>query len=505
MSGNIVGSIEHYVRGTSFSNYAERLKFIFEYNKVPEDSKKSLFITLSGPAVFEELKLLYPSTSISALNYTDIIKKLQDRFDKKEPDLIQRYKFYNRSQTQFETAENFVLEVKLQAEFCDFGEFKDIAIRDKLVMGVYDEALQQKLLGEENLTLATAERMIVNWELAGERAKIISNNAPNRIGSVRARLGRTPEKSRNNNEYRFERNRGRDRNYDGVRTLNRGTRSNGGYGDRSRSRSGSRAGGYAGRQNGDFVCFYCGKRGHVVKKCFKYINDQRKPAVKFADEEQTESKLENLFDRFKTNLEDSSEDESGELYCMMVKSKSNVNEPCLTNVLIQGKKMKMEVDCGSSVTLVGKQLYDKVFDMPIEKFGKKLVVVNGANLAIKGKVRVEVVMNGSIKHLDLIVLDSNNDFLPLMGRDWLDEFFPQWRNAFSNSLFVKNVCDDRRKESVIANIKQHFSKLFCKDFSSPIIGYEADLVLKEDSPIFKRAYEVPYRLQDKVIEHSELL
>lgn len=248
MSGNIVGSIEHYVRGTSFSNYAERLKFIFEYNKVPEESQKSLFITLSGPAVFEELKLLYPATNISTLNYTDIIKKLQERFDKKEPDLIQRYKFYNRSQTQFETAENFVLEVKLQAEFCDFGEFKDIAIRDKLVMGVYDEALQQKFLGEEKLTLATAERMIVNWELAGERAKMISNKfQTNGIGSVRARLGHVPAKPKNNEDEhfddRFQRSRGRDRNWNGGRSYNRAS---GEY--RSRSRSGSRYRNYADRQ-----------------------------------------------------------------------------------------------------------------------------------------------------------------------------------------------------------------------------------------------------------------
>lgn len=505
MSGNIVGSIEHYVRGTSFSNYAERLKFIFEYNKVPEESQKSLFITLSGPAVFEELKLLYPATSISTLNYVDIVKKLQERFDKKEPDLIQRYKFYNRSQTQFESAENFVLEVKLQAEFCDFGEFKEIAIRDKLVMGVYDEALQQKLLGEEKLTLATAERIIVNWELAGERAKMISNKVQaNGVGSVKTRLGHAPFKPRNSGvdrfDDRFQRSRGRDRNWNGVRPMNK---SSSDY--RSRSRSVSRNRNYADRQRTEFVCYYCGKRGHVIKKCFKYINDQRKPSVKFADAKEPEENLEDMFDRIKTNLEDSSEDESGELYCMMVNSNTSLNEPCLTNVLIEGKKVKMEVDCGSSVTLMGKQLYDRMFDMPIGKFSKKLVVVNGENLAIKGKVRVEVVLNGLIKHLDLIILDSNNDFLPLLGRDWLDDFFPQWRKAFSNTFHVNNVNMEPQKEAAIAEIRHKFSGVFQKDFSSPIVGFEADLELKNDSPIFKRAYDVPYRLHDKVIEHLEML
>lgn len=46
---------------------------------------------------------------------------------------------------------------------------------------------------------------------------------------------------------------------------------------------------------------------------------------------------------------------------------------------------------------------------------------------------------------------------------------------------------------------------FEKDFSLPIVGYEAELVLKSDVPIFKKAYNVPYRLKDKVIEYLDKL
>ncbi|XP_058837875.1 uncharacterized protein LOC131693740 [Topomyia yanbarensis] len=60
-------------------------------------------------------------------------------------------------------------------------------------------------------------------------------------------------------------------------------------------------------------------------------------------------------------------------------------------------------------------------------------------------------------------------------------------------------------DKTILGIKERFSKVFHKDFSSPIVGYEADLVLKEDSPVFRWAYDVPYRLQEKVIEHLEML
>ena len=80
MASNIVGSIEPYVPGTSFANYVDRLGFVFLYNKVPEDSQKALFITLSGTAVFEEIKLLYPAQDISTLRYDEIIKKIERTF-----------------------------------------------------------------------------------------------------------------------------------------------------------------------------------------------------------------------------------------------------------------------------------------------------------------------------------------------------------------------------------------------------------------------------------------
>lgn len=60
-------------------------------------------------------------------------------------------------------------------------------------------------------------------------------------------------------------------------------------------------------------------------------------------------------------------------------------------------------------------------------------------------------------------------------------------------------------EQAISIIKERFSDSFNRDFSSPIVGFEAELVLKEDKPIFRKPYEVPYRLKDKVLDHLCLL
>lgn len=63
--------------------------------------------------------------------------------------------------------------MKLLAETCDFGEFRDSAIRDQLVYGVCDTKLQQGLLDEENLTFKVAERVSKTNEVTASSSQAI--------------------------------------------------------------------------------------------------------------------------------------------------------------------------------------------------------------------------------------------------------------------------------------------------------------------------------------------
>lgn len=62
-----------------------------------------------------------------------------------------------------------------------------------------------------------------------------------------------------------------------------------------------------------------------------------------------------------------------------------------------------------------------------------------------------------------------------------------------------NSLEENRQEikgNVNSDIQSRFPKVFDGDFSNPILGYEADLVLKEDRPIFRKAYDVPFKLRE---------
>lgn len=49
---SLIGTVDHYVRGSSFNDYMERMNILYVLNNIPIDNKKNLFVTLSGPVVF---------------------------------------------------------------------------------------------------------------------------------------------------------------------------------------------------------------------------------------------------------------------------------------------------------------------------------------------------------------------------------------------------------------------------------------------------------------------
>lgn len=297
---NITTTLEPYRRGSSFADWVDRLRFFFNMNKVAEDAKRDIFITLSGPVIFKELRLLYPNTDLETISYEEMVKKLKARLDKTESDLVQRLKFNIRVQQPDESLEDFVLSIKLQAEFCNFETFKDMAIRDRIVAGIRDKVLQQRLLNEEKLTLASAEKMIATWEIARNNAKNMDcagNSCLEHISALKSTGGssgarfkklaatfdmaaksnqsdggngrdRGPVKSRlGYSPYQKEQWRNKQRQDDG-RTDQTKQWQNRGQSSEERNRPWIRP------DYSQMICNFCGVKGHIKRKCFKLKNMQ---------------------------------------------------------------------------------------------------------------------------------------------------------------------------------------------------------------------------------------
>ena len=88
-----------------------------------------------------------------------------------------------------------------------------------------------------------------------------------------------------------------------------------------------------------------------------------------------------------------------------------------------------------------------------------------------------------------------------MGRNWLDVLYDGWRNFFVNMVFEKEeTCKDISfSEKVIQEIKMKFPGIFDRSLEEPMEGFEAEIHLRDDArPIFFKAYDVPFKLREKV-------
>ena len=70
--------------------------------------------------------------------------------------MIERYPFLGRNQTEGESVDQWVTDLRTEAAKCDFQTHESDMIRDKIVFGAHDTRLKERLSREAYLTLARA-------------------------------------------------------------------------------------------------------------------------------------------------------------------------------------------------------------------------------------------------------------------------------------------------------------------------------------------------------------
>ena len=92
-------------------------------------------------------------------SYTDVRAALNGYFAARRNTIVERARFNTRKQTPEESVDTFIQDLYRIAEDCDYGTLKDQLIRDRIVVGVLDNTLSDRLQAKSDLTLADAVRM----------------------------------------------------------------------------------------------------------------------------------------------------------------------------------------------------------------------------------------------------------------------------------------------------------------------------------------------------------
>ena len=69
---------------------------------------------------------------------------LKNYFSPKSSVIAERFKFHGRYQSEDESISRYIVELKKLTSTCDFGPFLDESLKDRLVCGLMDGAIQKK-------------------------------------------------------------------------------------------------------------------------------------------------------------------------------------------------------------------------------------------------------------------------------------------------------------------------------------------------------------------------
>lgn len=126
-------------------------------------------------------------TDVQKKEYETVKDKFESHFIKKRNVIYERAKFNMRKQEDNEPVDAFITDLYVLAEHCSYGALHDEMIRDRLVVGLRNARLSEKLQLDADLTLEMAMVEVRQSEVVKQQQTVIRSKEdflP--IGSVKS-------------------------------------------------------------------------------------------------------------------------------------------------------------------------------------------------------------------------------------------------------------------------------------------------------------------------------
>ncbi|XP_069134399.1 uncharacterized protein [Argopecten irradians] len=104
-----------------------------------------------GPQTYSLLRNIMIPDLPSTKTYDEIVTALKGNFMPEPLVIAERFRLHNRSQKEEESVADYVVGLKKLAARCEYGNFLQQALRDRLVCGLRNEFIQKKLLAVKDL------------------------------------------------------------------------------------------------------------------------------------------------------------------------------------------------------------------------------------------------------------------------------------------------------------------------------------------------------------------
>ena len=287
------------------------------------DRQAAILLACIGSDAYE----IYTTMEFDADNDREDPTKLLDAFEKycigEVNEVYERYVFHRRQQEPGEPFDLFVGDLRRLVKSCGYGTVEDSTVRDRIVLGIRDDATRRKLLQTRGLDLMKAIDICRSSEAASKQLKAMTT--PDEVHA----LQKETVKPRRRSVSRYRRGQNRSPSADRRDSTSRRCK----FCDRNHPPSKEECKAFGA------VCKICKKKNHFASVC--------------------KSKPKDIC----STLSESEEDKFEE---SLLSLRTGMDNRCFVNILLNGHKVEFLADTGSTanvvpvsvMTLIGKHKSD---------------------------------------------------------------------------------------------------------------------------------------------------
>ena len=345
------------------------------------------FITCIGPQALEIHHGLPFKTSAERNDMNVILKLWTEYCCGKTNVTYERFCFNRCNQSETESFDAYVVRLRKLASTCEYGNFLEDMLRDRIVCGIHDDVIRKELLQESKLTLESCIALIRSVEITSAQAKSMSRSSTchSEVNYVR------------NSNFSAKQRTSKKSSSSSSNTQIQNCKFCGGTHPRSRSSCPA----------SDKECQSCGKVGHFAIKC-KFNNKSKVKSKVSVKELEPQSDSES-----DTDLEECSVLDLNSVNEVNAVNPTDGKIIAMMHLQKQSQPTAMQVDCGASCNVLPERHLP--LGVKLCNTSKKLRMYSDHVVSVLGtcKLRVKNPKNGKRYLVPFYVVQGNR--LPLLG------------------------------------------------------------------------------------------
>ena len=407
----------------------ERFKIASGLNEKSEEQQVNTLLYCMGREA-DDIFHSFHLSNAQQKQIKSVTDKFKNYFVVRRNVIFERSKFNMRKQEEGESVDTFITALHTLAEHCNYRQLKDDLIRDRIVVGLRDAKVAEKLQMDAELTFEKA----VNQARQSEAVKKQQSVVRNQINNDDSKLDAIKKK-----KFKFVKNTKPNPSKGGQPKVS---------GQKSRSRCG-RCGAIPEhtRRNcpaAQSVCRGCGIKGHWQKFCLSKKDVHELEEDDYCDE-----------DAYLGTIEE-------------VESSS----PWYISLKIKNENIRFKIDTGADLTVIPEDVFHKLGKFPLRNTTKRLFGPGQKELTVLGSFTDTISSDNKSVQEDIYVVRGLTRCL--LGRPTIEKLELVKR---VNEVFMPEI------------VKQNFPKLF--EGLGKLDG-QYSIKLKDDAKPF--ALTVPRRV-----------